>query len=300
MAPSRPAKGATFALTAAIMFGIADVVAGGVFGDVSPGRVAQVRSLVAAIVLAPLAIRRGVFRPTRGLWKVAIFGANLVAVMFTFYRAIELIGVGPAATIHFLGPIFVLVWVVVVRRVSAAPLVWVAAVGAILGVGLVTEAWSMESSDLWGVLVALVAAVMFASYLLVGEWVSREFDVFHMGVWGFAFAAAILLVALPLSTFPAGLPGSAWRDLAIIGLVGTTIPFVLEFAALSVLAASVVGVIATAEPVVAAIGAYLLLDERLAPIQWVGVAIVVIAVAVVQRWGVPTTEDHPMTTDVVG
>lgn len=300
MAPSPPAKGATFALTAAILFGIADVVAGGVFGDVSPGRVAQVRSIAAVLVLAPLAIRRGVFRPTPGLWKLAIFGANLVAVMFTFYRAIELIGVGPAATIHFLGPIFVLVWVVVVRGVSAAPLVWVAAVGSILGVGLVTEAWSMESSDLWGVLVGLFAAFMFASYLLVGEWVSREFDAFHVGVWGFAFASIILVVVLPLSTFPTDLPGSAWRDLAIIGLVGTTIPFVLEFAALRVLAASVVGVIATAEPVVAAIGAYLLLDQRLAPVQWLGVAIVVTAVAVVQRWGVPTTDTHRTTTDVVG
>lgn len=286
-----------FALSAAIMFGIADVVAGGVFGVVSPGRVAQVRSLTAVVLIAPFAIHRGVFRPTEGLWKLAIFGANLVGVMYTFYRAIELLGVGPAATIHFLGPIFVLMWFAAVRRVSVAPPVWLAAIASIIGVGLVTEAWSMESSDVTGVLFGLLAALMFASYLLVGEWVSREFDPFHVGVWGFAFASVIWLVVLPLWTFPTDISGSAWRDLAIIGLIGTTIPFLLEFAALRLLASSIVGVIATAEPVVAAIGAYLLLDQRLVPVQWVGVVIVVLAVAAVQRWGLPQEDSRFQVTD---
>ncbi len=275
------------ALAAAIMFGIADAVAGGVFDVVSPGRVAQVRSLTAVVVFAPFTIYRGVFRPKSGLWKLAILGANLAGVMFAFYWAIELLGVGPAATIHFLGPIFVLVWFAVVRRVATTPLVWAAAVSSIVGVSLVTEAWSMESSDIGGLLVGLLAAMMFASYLLVGEWVSGEFDPLYVGLWGFAFASIIWLVALPIWTFPTDISGSAWRDLAIVAILGTTIPFLLEFSALRVLASSIVGVIATAEPVVAATGAYLILDERLSSTQWVGVAIVVVAVAVVQRWGLP-------------
>lgn len=278
------------ALLAAIMFGIADAVAGGVFDVVSPGRVAQVRSLTAVVVITPFAIYRGVFRPVAGLWKLGILGANLVSVMFFFYWAIDLLGVGPAATIHFLGPIFVLIWFVVVRKVAVSPLVWLAAVASIVGVGLVTEAWSMDSSDVAGVLVALFAASMFASYLLVAEWVSGEFDPLYVVVWGFAFASVMLLVALPLWTFPTDISGSAWRDLAIIGLVGTAIPFLMEFAALRVLASSIVGVIATAEPAVAAIGAHLILDERLAAVQWLGVAVVVVSVATVQRWGLPDSE----------
>ncbi len=278
------------ALLAAIMFGIADAVAGGVFDVVSPGRVAQVRSLTAVVVITPFAIYRGVFRPVAGLWKLGILGANLVSVMFFFYWAIDLLGVGPAATIHFLGPIFVLIWFVVVRKVAVSPLVWLAAVASIVGVGLVTEAWSMDSSDVAGVLVALFAASMFASYLLVAEWVSGEFDPLYVVVWGFAFASVMLLVALPLWTFPTDISGSAWRDLAIIGLVGTAIPFLMEFAALRVLASSIVGVIATAEPAVAAIGAHLILDERLAAVQWLGVVVVVVSVATVQRWGLPDSE----------
>lgn len=287
MGQSRAAKGAMLALSAAIMFGIADAVAGGVFDVVSPGRVAQVRSLTAVVVVAPFAIHRGVFRPSAGLWKLAILGANLVGVMFAFYWAIDLLGVGPAATIHFLGPILVLIWFAVVRRVTVMPLVWAAAVASLVGVGLVTEAWAMDASDIAGLAVGLLAASMFASYLLVAEWVSEEFDPFYVGVWGFAFASAIWLVVLPIWTFPTDVSGSAWRDLAIIGVLGTAVPFLLEFAALRVLASSIVGVIATAEPVVAAVAAYLLLDERLAAVQWLGVAVVVASVATVQRWGLP-------------
>ena len=76
----------------------------------------------------------------------------------------------------------------------------------------------------------------------------------------------------------------------IIGIIGTAIPFVVEFAALRLIVASIVGVIATAEPVVAAVAAVILLDQHLELVQWVGVVIVVVAVAAVQRWGLKDSQ----------
>jgi inner membrane transporter RhtA len=296
MRTSDAAKGAGLALAAAIMFGISDAVAGGVFDRVSPGRVSQVRSLTAVVVLVPFAIKMGVLRPTNwrtSTWKLAVLGANLAGVMWVFYVAIDLLGVGPAATIHFLGPILVLIWFAVVRKTPVRPLVWVAAVASVVGVGFVTEAWNLEASDLPGLGIGLLAAVLFASYLLVGEHVSGEFDPVHVSVWGFGFASMIWLIALPIWTFPTDIGSAGWRDLAIIGVVGTAIPFLTEFKALRLLASSVVGVIATAEPVVAAVIAVFLLDQQLSPAQWFGVAVVVVAVGVVQRWGLPEGHDAP-------
>jgi len=296
MHATNAAKGAGLALAAAIMFGISDAVAGGVFDRVSPGRVSQVRSLTAVVVLVPFAVKMGVLRPTNwrtSTWKLAILGANLAGVMWVFYVAIDLLGVGPAATIHFLGPILVLIWFAVVRKTPVRPLVWVAAIASVVGVGFVTEAWNLEASDLPGLGVGLLAAVLFASYLLVGEHVSGEFDPVHVAVWGFGFASVIWLIALPIWTFPTDIGAAGWRDLAIIGVVGTAVPFLAEFKALRLLASSVVGVIATAEPVVAAVIAVFLLDQQLSGAQWFGVAIVVIAVAVVQRWGLPEGHDAP-------
>jgi drug/metabolite transporter (DMT)-like permease len=267
------------------MFGLADAVAGGVFDEVSPGRVAQFRSIVAVVVLTPLALHKGVLQPSKDVWKLAILGANLALVMFTFYWAIDLLGVGPGATIHFLGPIFVLLWFALVRKVPVRPLVWVAALGSVVGVGLVTQAWNLDSSDVFGVLIGLVAACSFASYLLVGEHFAHALEPIHVAVWGFGFASVIWLVVLPPWSFPTAISGAAWLDLAIIGIVGTAIPFVVEFAALRLIVSSIVGVIATAEPVVAAVAAVILLDQHLEPVQWFGVVLVVAAVAAVQRWG---------------
>jgi inner membrane transporter RhtA len=278
------------------MFGLADAVAGGVFDEVSPGRVAQFRSLVAVGVLAPLAFYKGVLRPSKEVWKLAILGANLALVMFTFYWAIDLLGVGPGATIHFLGPIFVLFWFALVRKVSIRPIVWVAALVAVVGVGLVTQAWALDSSDVLGILVGLLAACSFASYLLLGEHFAGVYDPIHIAVWGFAFASVIWLIALPLWSFPTAISGAAWRDLAIIGIVGTAVPFVVEFAALRLIASSIVGVIATAEPVVAAVAAVVLLDQHLEPIQWLGVVVVVAAVAAVQRWGLEGIQETEAVT----
>jgi inner membrane transporter RhtA len=213
--------------------------------------------------------------------------------MFVFYWAIDLLGVGPAATIHFLGPTLVLIWFVVVRGIAVRPLVWAAALASVIGVGLVTEAWTLEASDLPALGIGLLAAVLFASYLLIGEHVASEFEPVHVAVWGFGFASIIWLVALPLWTFPTDIGVGGWRDLAIIGVMGTAVPFLTEFKALRLLASSIVGVIATAEPVIAAVIAVFLLDQKLSVVQWAGVVVVVLAVAVVQRWGLPEAHDTP-------
>jgi inner membrane transporter RhtA len=59
----------------------------------------------------------------------------------------------------------------------------------------------------------------------------------------------------------------------------------MELTALSIVSAGVVGVVATVEPAVGAVAAAILLSQRLDPVQWLGVVVVIVAVASVQRWG---------------
>ncbi|MCB1246196.1 MAG: DMT family transporter, partial [Acidimicrobiia bacterium] len=201
------------------------------------------------------------------------------------------LGVGPGATIQFLGPILVLAWMAVVRRQPVRGVVWLAAVGAVVGVALVTEAWSLSTGDMLGVGAGLAAAVTFAFYLLYGERLAEDYEPVYITTWGFVFASIIWLIVLPLWTFPTEIGGSAWRDLVIVGVLGTAVPFIVEFRALSLVASGIVGVVATLEPAIGAVAAWVLLDQTLAPVQWIGVVVVVGAVAVVQRWGIP--DDQP-------
>lgn len=280
-----PRIGVALALTAALLWGISGAIAADVFDEVTPARVAQVRALLTTIVLVPFAVYRRRLRPGPMLWWFALLGVNLAVVNVTFYWAVDLLGVGPGATIQFLGPIFVLVWMAVVERRPVVSAAWAAAAVAVAGVGLVSEAWMLDGSELAGFASGLASAVAFASYLVLGERIGRRAPVTTTATWGFIFASVIWLVAQPLWTFPTGLTTTAWVELLWVGIVGTAIPFLAEFAALQRVASGVVGVIATSEPVFGAAAAWVLLGQSLSAIQIAGGLMVVVAVAAIQRWG---------------
>ncbi|MGI9584000.1 MAG: EamA family transporter [Acidimicrobiia bacterium] len=293
MSKSRSTTGGFLALVAAALFGVSGAVAAGVFDSIEPARVAQARSLIAAVLLIPYAAYRGVLDPRGGIVKFMILGVNLALVNVTFYWAIDRLGVGPGATVQFLAPILVLVWLVVVRKHHVGAVAWSAAVAAVAGVGMVTQAWSLQGADVVGIVAGLAAAVLFASYLLYGEHLAERFPPAQIATWGFIFASLLWAIVLPLWSFPTDIDGQAVAGLLFIGVLGTTLPFIIEFAALSMTSSGVVGIIATAEPPIGAISAAILLDQHLEPTQWLGVAIVVVAVATVQRWGLRDT--HPAT-----
>lgn len=285
MSGGRSASGALLALFAAACFGISGAVAGGVFDTISPAHVAQSRSLIAAVLLVAYAASRRALRPTGPWWKLALLGLNLALVNVTFYWALDLLGVGPGATVQFLAPIFVLVWIAVVQREHVGPLAWAAAVAAVFGVGLVTGAWTGSISNMAGFAAGLASAVLFACYLVYGEHLSGQFRPSTLAAWGFVFASMFWAVVLPWWNYPFSEASDVWLELLVVGVLGTAVPFVVEFAALSMASSGVVGIVATAEPPIAAVAAVILLGQQLEPVQWLGIAIVAIAVAAVQRWG---------------
>lgn len=289
-ADSSTRTGVLLALAAAFMWGVSGAVAADAFGEVSPARVAEARALITTAVLVPVAWWRGLLHPKGGLGWFFVLGANLALVNVTFYWALDLLGVGPGATIQFLGPILVLVWMVVAEGRHVRPSAWAAAVVALFGVFLVTGAWQLEGSDWIGVGAGLASAVTFASYLVLGERLSHRFSIITLMTWGFVFASLIWVVVQPLWTFPTDLSGKVWAQLLWVGLIGTTLPFFASFAALQRVASGIVGVIATTEPVFAAAAAWVLLSQQLSAIQIVGGLLVLAAVASIQRWGIPEVE----------
>jgi len=283
-----PAVG--LALFAAALWGVSGAVAADAFSEVAPPRVAQVRSLVALALLLPYAWRRGLLR-TRGAGRqLVVFGLVLATVHVTYYWAVERLGVGPGVTVQFLGPILVLLWMVVGQKRRVPPLMWLAGLAALAGTVMITRAWDVGSLDLLGVSAGLGAAVTFAAYLLMGEHLTQRLSPVTLLTYGFLGAALFWAVAQPLWAFPMDLSTKAWLELLWVGVGGTMVPFLATMAALKRASAGVVGVIASIEPVIAAVTAWLFLAQSLAAVQVAGGLFVVGAVAVVQRWGVADME----------
>ena len=283
---ARPATAGVFlALTAAALYGVSGAVAADVFDVVSPARVSQVRALIAVAVLLPYAWHRGVLDPKGQIPLLAVLGLNLALVGLTFYLALDRLGVGPGATMQYLGPFIVLGWMAGVQHRSVNRFTWLAAGVAILGVGLIAEAWDIEDLDLLGLAVGLTTASLFAGYFLLGEHLGKTLPALTMITWGFVFASVFWVLVLPVWSFPAGLSQTVWAKLVWVGIAGTALPFLAQFAALRRVPAGIVGVVATAEPVIAAAAAWVILDQNLTELQIAGGLIVVLAVAAVHRWG---------------
>jgi len=283
-------NGMGFALLAALFWGVSGAVAADAFAAVTPAQVAEVRALVTAIFFIPFAWRRGVLSPRGGLIWFALFGANLAIVNVTFYWAIDRLGVGPGATLQFLAPIFVLLWMVVAQHRHVARAVWFAGLGAVTGVFLITEAWHLEGGDWIGVMWGLISAVAFAAYLVFGEHLGRRYPSMTIVTWGFIFASMIWMVFQPLWVFPTDLAGIVWVELVWVGIMGTALPFLFEVSALRRASSGIVGVIATTEPVFAATVAWVWLGQHLSPVQIFGGAMVLGAAAAIQRWGAADVE----------
>jgi inner membrane transporter RhtA len=227
-------------------------------------------------MLLLLAFRRpslGVARP--GAWRsAAVLGLIFVAMNTTFYAAISRIPLGVAVTLEFWGPLAVAV--LGSRRIR--DLAW--AILAAAGI-YVLAGGQLVADDLIGVAAALAAGLCWAAYILVGPRLGRDWPDGR----GLAAALAVgSVVAVPLAAISGGAGGSGLdAGLLVGGLViaafSSALPWSLELAALRRMRAATYGVFMSLEPAIAAVVGFLLLGQRLAPLDLLAIGLVVIASA---------------------
>ncbi|MER7547148.1 EamA family transporter [Spirillospora sp. NPDC127506] len=269
---------------ALILLGIVSVQVGAglakhLFERLPPTSVVSIRLLASALVLGFVARKalRTVPRdhPWTSLAVVAGYGISLAAMNFAFYQALARIPLGVAVTVEFLGPLSVAI--AGSRRPRDA--LWVVLAGA----GVVMLARGGGATDLAGIAFALLAAVGWASYILLTAATGRRIP----GTTGLALASIIgTLVMLP-GGIAAGVAagGGALLDPTLlliglgVGLLSSVIPYSLELEALRRVPARVFGILMSLEPAVAALVGVAVLGEVLGARQWVAIACVIVACA---------------------
>jgi drug/metabolite transporter (DMT)-like permease len=163
---------------------------------------------------------------------------------------------------------------------------WVAAAVTLAGALLVSRALEgLAGLDVPGVAAGLASAVTFAAYLLTAELAgARGAHPATTLLWGFLSSVAIWSLVAPWWWWPLDAVRDPGVALAVVGVgvVGTLLPFALAVGAVRVISAATAGIAATSEPVFAAAFAWVLLDQRLAPTQLAGGALVVAGVVLAQ------------------
>ncbi len=230
-----------------------------------------------------LLANRAALRTTwRDLPLFAAYGAVSVAGFMTVYfTAIQLTTVATAAVLLYTAP----AWVVVLARVffgePMTPMktaaVALSFVGCVLVIGAV-DSGAMRLGAA-GLLAGLGAGFTYAMYSIFGKTALRRHSPLTTVVYTLGFGALFLLI------FSGGLPRVPSSGLAALVYViagPTAAAYVVYIAGLQWIEAGRASVVATLEPVVAALCGAFLLREPFGATQWIGAALVLCGVVLVQ------------------
>jgi inner membrane transporter RhtA len=255
-------------LLAQISFTAGASLAEGMFPIVGAEGATSLRLLVGAVLLSAL------LRPWRirlgGQWRALLaYGAALGAMNLMFYLALRTIPLGVAIAIEFTGPLAVAV--ATSRR--RADFIWIAL--AVIGLFLLLPIGRLGPGvDLRGAALALGAGACWAIYILCGQRAGRTHG--SAAVAGGMIVAAILFA--PIGIVQAGSQILRPDVLMIgvgVGVLSSALPFTLEMLALRRLPTATYGTLASAEPAIGALAAFLLRGETLPPAQWFAIAVII-------------------------
>jgi inner membrane transporter RhtA len=263
--PALPAPLAMIAGSLSVQLGGA--VAVHAFRSATPLGVTFLRSVFATAILL-LVVRS--LPHTRAAWRAALpFGIVMACMNACFYEAIARLPLGAAVTIEFWGPIAV----AVLTSHRRSDLIWVAL--ALAGVALLGEGFA--EAQLGGLALIVAAGGFWALYIVLG----RRLAGATAGAAGLAPAcamSAVLLVGPGLASARGSLLDARVIALsALLGLLGTAIPYALELYALRRLPARTFSVLLSMHPAVAALVGAALLSQGLGLRDVIAIACVIAA-----------------------
>jgi inner membrane transporter RhtA len=244
-----------------------------VFPVLGPSATSAWRFLLGAIVLLALT-RPNVRHWSRRQWLGALaLGATTAFMNLCFYQAIERIPLGGAVAIEYLGPFSV----AALGKRNPRHLAFV----ALAGFGVVALTRPGNGLTAMGVLFAAGAGLGWATYIFAARAVGGS----TRGFEGLAVSMSLAaLLTLPFSLGSADRliahPGSFVRIL-IVAVMAIVLGFGVELQGLRRLKPSIAGVLMAADPAVAFLVGWLLLNQAVRGWDLVGLACVVVAGAAV-------------------
>ena len=219
----------------------------------------------------------------RRMFVLGILG--VAASNYLYYLAIQRTNVATAIILQYTAPILVLLYTVArglqkptMQRVGAVAL-------AVTGIALVIGIFGSGGFrlDAIGVLAALGAAFSFAFYNVGGHSILARYDRWTVLLYVILSASLFwMVVNPPWKIAAAHYSAGQWLFLLVFSLISVLAPFALYFAGLQHLEPTRAIVVSCLEPVFSIVIAALTLGEVMKPLQAVGIALVLVAIVVVQ------------------
>lgn len=277
-------------------------------------RFALAASLAWMFVLASASRRSAARRmPRRQVGVALALGALYSGNAGTYYAGIETVPAALAGVLVYVYPVFVALLSLrfATRLPGRRP--WIALTLALSGVVLALGGVDIGGAvTIEGLLLILASAAIYSVWIVLSARLSgeRRDRLGHeapseASVAGNAAVTTALMMAATAGVFaviaildgtsiaPAAVPAAAWSSLLGIAVVASFIAIQSLYAGARRIGAAQAALISTTEPLFIVVLAYLVLDQRLTPIQLVGAALILLGVVIAQTSPRPRGAPEP-------
>ena len=289
-----------FALVDAILFGLnGSTTKVLIESGINAEQVVFIRSLFSggiALLWALAANRSQLKLPKRLIPTMILLGIVGVGMLqWTYSIAVSLLPVGTALLIEYTAVLWVPIIALLFFKEQVKKQIWIGAVLVLGGPAVVGQVWDSPLDPL-GVFFGFAAAAALTTYFIMGERIQRFLPTNVVMVYGMGISALMFFIASSFWTFdfaalddPMDLSGNlsgvelpVWVLLVVMGVFGSFLPMALSYMALRHLSATVVGVVATSETIMAALFALLWLGELITTTQALGSMVVIVGILLAQ------------------
>jgi drug/metabolite transporter, DME family len=219
-------------------------------------------------------------------------GLVLVGLVGADYIAIQQLPVAIAIVLLFTAPILVVLWTALVSRQVPTRSVLLSLALSMIGIVFVSNLLvdDIKQVNWFGIGIGITTAFAFASFIVLSEKLSQVHEPVDVMLKGFAVASLVWLSYQFTQGIPLALlaPENILKVL-IVAIVGNLLPYLMFFWSLGQVQAERAAIIATLEPFIAGILAWIWFGQTLTIMQIGGGILIVVAITWMQLQ--PTNRD---------
>ncbi len=248
---------------------------------------AYYRVFIALAILLPVWIIRQLRYPEKRIplfnkqILLAILGGIFFGLDLTFWNTSIMEGTASIATVlaNF-APIWVALGAWLLWRNRTSNRVWLGTAVAMTGIFCILDFKQLQAAKIsWADTLALVASFFYAIYLLTTQEVRKKLDTFSFMTFATLGSTLMLAVSAYFADISLALPPTnTWPALIGLGLITHVIGWMAINYALGFIPSTIASVSLLSQAVWTAIFGYIVLSEHLPIHQWIGGAIVLVGI----------------------
>ena len=274
-------RGYVFIISAAILWGLIGIFSCLAFAEgLGPMEVAFWRAVITWFCFgAQAAVKKELGFDKKDFPLAAVFAFLGVSVFYISYQlAVKSGGAALASVLLYTAPAWVVVCSFFIYKERLTALKITAVISVILGVYLISKSGAGSTGErsiglaaiLWG----LTSGFCYSLYYTIGKYFSKKYSGANLFVWVLPMGA---LGILPFVDFVPK-SGTAWMILILVSIFSTFLANQCYYQGLKHLEAGRASIVATLEPVVAAVTAYILFGEAFTLLGYGGAGLILAAV----------------------